>query len=128
MRVIGAIVLILGVAILVMGVVFLFQASSGQQEISDQLAPLQISEVNDRYDLVDKAVDDMKAASGGQVTPDNPMFSTYINAFAQRSSLGLSKANIGNVKFVRVSGIVDIAAGLGLVLAGVVLFRKPAAA
>ncbi len=127
MRVIGSIVLILGLAAIVLGVMFLLEANSGQQEIVDQIAPLKVSEVNDKYDYVDKAVEDMKAASGGQVQADNPMFSTYINVFAQRTSLGLTKSNLGNVKAVKMSGFVDIGMGLALVLAGAALFKKAAA-
>jgi hypothetical protein len=127
MRVIGAIVLILGLAAIVLGVLFMLQANSGQQEIADQIAPLLISQVNDKYDQVDAAVEQMKTTAGGQVQPDNPMFSNYINVFAQRSSLGLSKSNIGNVKAVRMSGIIDIGIGLGLVLTGAALFRKVSA-
>ena len=113
MRVIGAIVLILGVAAIVLGVVFIVQANAGQQEIVDQIAPLQISEVDNRYDQVD-----MKVSSMEQTDP------TYTSYFSQRTSLGLTRSNIGNVKAVRMNGILDIGIGAGLVLTGAALFLK----
>jgi len=118
MRVLAVIVIILGLASIVLGILFFPQASSGEKQIKESLAPdLVISQVNDMYDKMDQAVKN---------TPKtDPAYSTY---FTNRTSLGLAKANIGTVKAVRVNGIVDILVGLGLVLGGFVLLRKTASA
>jgi hypothetical protein len=42
--------------------------------------------------------------------------------------LGLAKANVGTTSAVMMNGIVDIAAGLGLILVGFVVMRKKAIA
>ena len=42
----------------------------------------------------------------------------------QRTALGLARTNVGLAAFVRTSGIIDIIVGLGLILAGVGLFKK----
>ena len=49
---------------------------------------------------------------------------TYNYLTVQRTSLGLTRANIGLAGFVRTRGIIDIIIGLGLILAGVRLFKK----
>jgi hypothetical protein len=125
MRAIAVIVIILGLAALVFGILFIPQASSGEQEIADSVAPLKLSEVDAKYDAVAAKYDAMKAAEepkiqAGQAAPSV----TYDYLSAQRALLGLAKANIGTTKFVRLNGIIDIIVGLGLILAGVGLLRK----
>jgi hypothetical protein len=117
MRVLAIIVIILGLGSLVLGILFFPQASSGEKQIKDSLAPdLVISQVNAMYDKMDQAVKN--------TAKTDPAYSTY---FANRTSLGLAKANIGTVKAIRMIGIAEIAIGLGLVLGGFVLLRKNAA-
>ena len=113
MRVLAVIVIILGLAALVLGILFIPQASSGEKEIADSIAPLTLDKVSDTYDQIDQQVKQMQ--------PTDPQYLTY---FAKRTSLGLAKANIGVAKFVRTSGTINIIVGLGLVLAGFVLLRK----
>ena len=48
----------------------------------------------------------------------------YLLLSGQRTSLGLAKSNIGNMKILRINGIVDIIIGLSLVLTGLALFKK----
>ncbi len=113
MRILALITLILGLAALVLGVVFIFNASSGEQEIADSVAPLPLDQVEPTYDQIFATVKDMP-----QTDPQ------YLALAGQRTSLGLAKANIGNMKILRINGIVDIIVGLGMVLTGVALFKK----
>jgi hypothetical protein len=129
MRILGVIVLILGLASLVLGVMFIPQASSGQNEIVTSIAPLQASEVEGKYDAVSAKYNQVKAAEepaiqGGTAGPS----ALYNYLSAQRALLGLAKANLATVKIVRTMGIVDIVIGVSLVLAGFVMFRKNSAA
>jgi hypothetical protein len=128
MRILGVIVTILGLAAIVFGILFIPQASSAEKQIADSVAPLQLDQVNDKYDAVATKYDQIKMAEepniqGGKAAPS----ATYNYLSAQRALLGLAKANIGTAKFVRTNGIIDIIAGLGLVLTGIVLLRKSSA-
>lgn len=128
MRVLGVIVIILGLAALVFGILFIPQASSAEKEIADSVAPLTLDQVNDKYDAVAMKYNQMKAAEEPNIQAGTAAPSpTYNYLSAQRALLGLAKANIGTAKFVRTCGIIDIVAGLGLVLAGLVLLRKNSA-
>jgi hypothetical protein len=125
MRVIGVIVIILGLAALVFGILFIPQASSAEKEIADSVAPLTLDQVNDKYDAVAAKYNQLKMAEepgiqAGTAAPSP----TYNYLAAQRALLGLAKSNIGTAKFVRTNGLIDIIVGLGLVLAGFVLLRK----
>ncbi|OGO32662.1 MAG: hypothetical protein A2Z29_04795 [Chloroflexi bacterium RBG_16_56_11] len=126
MRLLAVIVMIIGLASVVLGVIFIFQANAGNQEIIDQIAPLEISQVEDRYDQVDATVEQLKVAEGAALQAGNPS-NSYLYVSAQRTSLGLTKSNIGNVKAARMNGIVDIVLGVGLVLAGWGIYKKSAA-
>jgi hypothetical protein len=128
MRIIAAIVVILGLAVLVMGVLFITQAASAKQEIADQIAPLPTADVAAKYDEVAAKQGQVKAAEepkiqAGQAGPSD----MYNYLSVQRTSLGLAKANLGTANFVRMSGMVDALLGLALVLAGWMLFKKSAA-
>src|SRR4030042_806344 len=125
LRVFAMIVIILGLAGLVFGILFIPQASSAEQEIADSIAPLTFSEVDAKYDAVAAKYNAVKAAEepgiqGGTAAPS----ATYNYLSAQRALLGLAKANIGVAKFVRLSGVVNIILGLGLILGGFTFLRK----
>lgn len=115
MRVLGVIVIILGLAAIVFGILFIPQAASGEKEIKDSLAPdhLTISQVDATYDQI--------AAAYAQTPQTDPH---YLMILSERASLGLARANIGTVKTVRMNGIIDIIIGLGFVLSGFVVMRK----
>jgi len=115
MRILALITLIMGVAAIALGVLFVFQANSGKQQIIDSIAPLPYDQVAAKYDEVF-----IMAKNVPQTDP------SYLMIAGQRTSLGLAKANIGNVNAVRMNGIVDIAVGIGLLLTGIVLYRKSA--
>lgn len=123
MRVIAIIVVILGLASLVFGILYLTQASSAEKEVADSIAPLPLADVNAKYDAAKAAAAGQAAKEADQLKVANPS-NTYLYLSAQRTSLGLAKANIGTAKMVRTTGIVDIIVGFGLVLAGFALLRK----
>ncbi|MBN1644020.1 MAG: hypothetical protein JW856_04300 [Dehalococcoidales bacterium] len=128
-RVVAWVVALLGVACLVMGIIFIVQANSGRQTIANELSPLTISQVNATYDTV-KAKQQALAAveepkiQAGEAAPST----TYVYLSGQRTSLGLTKANIGLVGFIQTSGIVTILIGVGLLLVSVGSLAKKAAA
>jgi hypothetical protein len=130
MRVLAVIVIILGLAGLVFGILFIPQASSGEKEIADSVAPLTLDQVDAKYDAVSTQFDKVMMAEEPQIQAGKAAPSAMYNYLsAQRALLGLAKANVGTTQNVRVNGIIDIILGLGLVLAGVVLLRKnPSAA
>jgi hypothetical protein len=125
MRILGAIVIILGLAVLVFGILFIPQASSAEKEIADSVAPLTLSQVDGKYDAVSMKYDQLKMAEepniqGGTAAPS----ATYNYLSAQRALLGLAKSNIGTAKLVRTHGIINIVLGLGLILTGLVLVTR----
>jgi hypothetical protein len=114
MRVISAIVIIFGLAALVFGIIFLPKATSAEQEVADSLTPpVTLDTLDVTYDNINTQV---RAMMGNEPQ--------YLMLFAQRTSLGLARANVGTASLVRMLGIVNILAGLGLCLAGFVLLRK----
>jgi hypothetical protein len=129
MRAIAVIVIIMGIAALVFGILFVAQAGTAEKEIANSVAPLTLDQVNPKYDAVAVKYDAAKAAEepkiqAGQAAPS----AMYDYLSAQRALLGLAKSNIGLSQFIRISGVVDILMGLGVVLAGVWLMRKSFAA
>ena len=117
MRILALIVIILGLAGLVFGILFLPKASSAEQEVADSLtAPVTLDSLDVTYDNIDRQ---LRAMQGNE-----PQYLTY---FAQRTSLGLARTNIGTASLVRTLGIMNILLGLGLGVSGFVLFRKSSA-
>ena len=119
------VVAVLGVVGIVFGIIFIIQASSAEQEIADEIKPLAIAEVDAKYEAAKTnqmalAMTEEPQIQAGQAAPST----TYNYLTVQRTSLGLARANIGLAGFVRTSGIIGIIVGLGLILAGVGLFKK----
>jgi len=113
MKTVSAImVAIIGVACIVFGIMFIMQANSSQQKVADELAPIQISEVNAKYGQVSGALE--AATDPAQIT----------SLTLTKTSLGLAKSNIGTIKFVQNSGILNIIIGAGFLLAGLGLLKK----
>ena len=117
MRVIGAIVLILGLASLVLGIVFMIEASDGRQEVADSIAPLPLDILDETYDQLKAGIEQMKEAG---MQPD-------ISKSLEKTGLGLARANVGKARMQNVNGIVDIIIGAGLILTGVAIYKKAAA-
>lgn len=119
------VVAVIGVAVLVLGIVFVAQAGSAEKEISDEIQPLTMSEVDGKYDAVSEQHAGLRqqeepGIQAGTAAPS----ATYNYLTIQRTSLGLTRANIGLASFVRTNGIIDIILGVGLILAGLIAFRQ----
>jgi hypothetical protein len=125
MRVLGIIVLILGLVGVVFGIVFLPMANSAENEITTQVAPLTLDQVSPKYDAVTAAFNKQMAAEEPQIQAGKALPSAIYNYYAaQRALLGLAKANLGTVTLVRFLGIVNICIGVGLAAAGFYVYRK----
>ena len=124
MRVIAIIIMILGLASLAFGVVFIMEASDAEDEIAESIDPLPLDDVDDRYDEVKAQQSVMRA----MVTPaiqageDPPAMYNYLTI--QRTSLGLTRSQIGLANLTRTMGIINIVIGAGLILAGTGLLKK----
>ena len=117
MRILSLIVVILGLVALVYGIIFLPKASAAEQEVADSLtSPVTLDTLDYTYDNIDTQ---LKALQGNEPQ--------YLTLFAQRTSLGLARSNIGTASLVRSLGILNICIGLGLVLTGLVIYRKSSA-
>ena len=118
-------VTVLGLAGLVFGILFIAQASSAEQAITDEIQPLTIAEVDPSYDAVKIKQVALAMTEEPQIQTGEAAPSTMYNYLTvQRASLGLAKTNIELVGFVRTIGIINIIVGLGLSLAGVGLFKQ----
>jgi hypothetical protein len=125
MRILGIIVIILGLVGILFGIMFFPQASSGENEIVAAIAPLTLDQVNGKYDEASAKYDALKAAEEPKIQAKTAAPSiSYVYVAAQRALLGLAKSNIGTVSLVRYLGIVNIAVGLGLAVTGFVFLRK----
>jgi hypothetical protein len=124
-RFMATIVGILGVVVLVFGVMFIIQAGSGEQKVSDEIQPLKIEEVNAKYDAVKTKQIAIRDAEEPQIQAGKAAPSAMYNYLSvQKASLGVAKANIALAGFVRYVGIVSLAAGLGLVFIAALMMRK----
>ena len=114
MRTIAVIVILLGIASLVFGVLFVTQSVDAKQQVADSIAPLQLDQLEDKYDEAKAGIEQMEAAG---MEPD-------LSLKLQKTALGLARANKGTAQSVMYNGIVDIVVGAGLVLTGLALAKK----
>jgi hypothetical protein len=124
MRLCSIVVSLVGVVALVLGIVFIIQAGSSAQEVADSIQPVTLAELDSKYETVKAKQMDIRAAEepqiqAGTVAPS----STYNYLTIQRTALGLARTNAGLAALVRTNGILDVLVGIGLVLAGVGLFK-----
>jgi hypothetical protein len=119
MRLLALVVLILGIATLVFGIIFIPQASNAKQKVADSLTSgVTLDNLDDKYDDVNAAYDQLKAA--GMPSSD----AQYVMVLGQRTSLGLARSNVGIAKVLNTMGIINIIAGVGLILAGCALMMR----
>jgi hypothetical protein len=125
MRVIAIIIVILGVASLALGVLFVTEASSAEQEVADSIQPLKLSEVDAKYEAVKTQQTALRATEEPQIQAGQAAPSAMYNYLTiQRTSLGLTRSQIGLASFTRTSGIINVILGLGLILVGAGLLKK----
>lgn len=108
---------IVGVVCIVFGVMGIIGAGDSEQEVADELAPVEL-EIGD----VNAAYDQAKAALGQAMQSGD--LETIQNATLQKTSLGLAKSNISTIKFVKSTAILEIILGAGLILASVGMFKQ----
>ncbi|GAI90013.1 unnamed protein product [marine sediment metagenome] len=119
------VVAVLGVVGLVFGIIFITQAGSSEKEIAESIQPITLTELDATYEAVKAKQMDIRAAEEPNIQAKTAAPSTTYNYLTvQRTALGLARTSIGLAAFVRTSGIIDIIVGLGLILAGVGLFKK----
>lgn len=108
---------IVGVVALVFGIMSIIEAGNAEQKVLDEITPmgLAIGDVNATYGQA-------SAALGQAMQSGDP--ETIQSAQLTKTSLGVIRSNIGTIKFVRNTGILEIVLGAGLVLASVGLFLK----
>lgn len=127
MRILSLVTIILGIAAIALGVVFVLQANSSTDEINTSIAPLTADQINPKYEAVTAKFKQIMAAEEPNIQAGKAAPSDMYNYLsAQRGLLGLAKANIGTVKFVRMNAYVTMGIGLALALAGFVAMRKSA--
>ena len=124
MRLCSIVVSLVGVAALVFGIIFITQAGSSAQEVADSIQPVTLAELDGRYEAVKVQQMATRAAEEPQIQAGTAApSSTYNYLTIQRTALGLARTNVGLAALVRTNGILDILVGIGLVLAGVGLFK-----
>ena len=101
---------IVGIVCIVFGVMSIMEAGNAEEKVAEELAPagIALADVHAAYGQASAALG-LAMQSGDQ--------EAIQNATLQKTSLGLAKANVGTIKFVRNTGILEIVLGAGLVLA-----------
>ncbi|OGN88801.1 MAG: hypothetical protein A2Z74_01735 [Chloroflexi bacterium RBG_13_46_9] len=128
MRNLGSLIIIaVGAAILVFGIIFIVQSGSAKQQIADDIAPLTLDEVDVRYDAVVVQHNTMRSTEEPKIQTGQAAPSAMYNYLSiQRTSLGLARTSIGLANFTRMTGIIDVIVGVGLLFAGMLLMQKRA--
>jgi hypothetical protein len=124
---IALVIIAVGAISLVFGIVFIVQSGSARQEIADDIAPLTLDQVDAQYDAVvlqhEAIMQKEPLVRAGKAEPS----ATYNYLTIQRTSLGLTRTNIGLADFTKTTGIIDIILGVGLLFAGTLHVQKKAA-
>jgi hypothetical protein len=119
MRSLALLVVILGIAVLVFGIIMFPQASSARQKVADSLtSPVTLDNLDDMYDQISGAFDQLKASGMPSSDPQ------YVMVLGQRTSLGLARSNVGLARKIQTDGIVDILIGVGLVFGGCAMVMR----
>jgi hypothetical protein len=123
MRVISILVAVIGLFVLALGIVFMNQAGSAEKTIANEIQPLKIENVNATYDSVKAKQMQVAQAEGAAIQAGNPS-ATYSYLTLQRTSLGLTKSNLGLAQTVRTVGIINIVLGAGVLLLAIGMFAR----
>jgi hypothetical protein len=126
MRAVALIIVIIGLASLVLGIIFIAEAGSAEQEIADSIQPVKISEVDAKYEAVKAKQSQLRAVEEPAIQAGTPPSAMYNYLTIQRTSLGLTRSQIGLASFTRTTGIINLILGVGLILAGLGLYKKSA--
>ena len=126
MKILAVIVVILGLASAVLGVIFTINSGTAQNEVADSIAPLPLDQLDARYETVKSSQMAMAAQEGQAIQNGQAPSEMYSWLTLQRTSLGLARSNAGLSQLTLTLGIVNIVIGVGLILTGIVVFRRAA--
>ena len=125
MRVIAVIIMLLGVASLALGVLFITGAISAEDEVAESIQPLPLAQLDAKYEEVKAKQAQIKMAEEPKIQAGQAQPSAMYNYLTiQKTGLGLARANVGVAQSALTGGIVNAVLGVGLVLAGIGIFRK----
>jgi len=108
---------IVGVVAIVFGIMGIMEAGKAEQRVLDEITPMGIELCN-----VNATYGQLSAGFAQMNESDDP--EAYQKAKLNKTSLGLIRSNVGTIKFVRNTSILEIIAGAGFVLASVGLFKR----
>lgn len=122
------IIIAVGAASLVFGIVFIVQSNSARQQIADDITPLTLDQIDARYDAVVNQHNAMRSAEEPKIQAGSATPSAIYNYLTiQRTSLGLTRSNIGQADFIRMNGIIDIILGAGFLFTGAFIMQRKTA-
>jgi hypothetical protein len=125
MRVIAVIIMLLGLASLALGVLFIMGSIDAEDEVAESIQPLPLAQLDAKYDEVKAKQAQIKMAEEPQIQAGQAQPSAMYNYLTiQRTALGLARTNVGVAQSAMTGGIVNVVLGVGLILAGVGIFRK----
>jgi len=125
MRVIAVIIMILGLASLALGVLFIMGSIDAEDEVAESIQPLPLAQLDAKYDEVKAKQAQIKMAEEPQIQAGQAQPSAMYNYLTiQRTALGLARTNVGVAQSAMTGGIVNAVLGVGLILAGIGIFRK----
>lgn len=127
MKILSVIVVILGLASVVLGIVFTISSGTAENEVAESIAPLALDQLDARYESVKSSQMAMAAQEGQAIQNGQAPSDMYSWLTLQRTSLGLARSNAGLSQLTRTLGIVNIVIGAGLVLTGIIAFRRKSA-
>ena len=119
------IVVLLGVVSLVLGVALMGSAGSAKGQLAEDLKPLlTLDQVQARYDSVKPKQIAIAQAEEPNIQAGKAAPSTlYTYLTVSRAGLGLTRASLGLISLVRITGIMSLVSGIALVLAGLGLYK-----
>ena len=119
------IVVLLGVVSLVLGVALMGSAGSAKGQLAEDLKPLlTLDQVQARYDSVKPKQIAVAQAEEPNIQAGKAAPSTlYTYLTVSRAGLGLTRASLGLISLVRITGIMSLVSGIALVLAGLGLYK-----
>jgi len=125
MRVIAVIIMILGLASLALGVLFIMGSIDAEDEVAESIQPLPLAQLDAKYDEVKAKQAQIKMAEEPQIQAGQAQPRAMYNYLTiQRTALGLARTNVGVAQSAMTGGIVNAVLGVGLILAGIGIFRK----
>ncbi len=108
---------IVGVVAIVFGIMGIMEASKSEDKVAEELAAynVELCNVHAAYGQASATLGQAMQSGDAEKIQD---------ARLDKGSLGLAKSNVGTIKFLRNTAILEIIAGAGFVLAGVGLFKR----